>query len=675
MNACEIKIENNIPVVKTYPKLMQELLTYTNFDVIQSIDLYGITLLDEFKDLGIENPGLSNILGFIEQDYVNDSSPLNAEEKQLLLDLSLTQDENTSENFNDTFIQAFTVDGKFGIDLEKLEQSGIFSESELLEISDNIASLKTVYYKLLGSDQIIPKISTKYSIQTGSLEKQNPDKFLQNILDNYSGLTTEEQILDKARLIGDDIVLNNTSLIPQILKDVSNRQLLVQYETDEYSDSLAKKVQNNIFTQIEQTLDMNQDFTGFLNQVQFFREIDPLLFRQNRMMLDQYVRNLELQAQDFGINIDGFADISQNKTFDETVQMLDSLYNFIYDVQTQNPNLTESLSIYSTDHSNFFGLEPRYVEKSVEKLQKDGVYLHLETNQSDEIMFSQYGLINTGNGIYQKIQNNKTSEELYQIIFDNPGLLSKNVYSVSVKESNRDLILDDIDQYVSNRAKQYLTENSDIETLKRMVAYDILLDNTKTSNAKNFQGNLDLDAQRFLIDFNKTILKNPELKELFYFSNRGLESRQVIGDYTIRQLQNNLPQAAFRDLVKYAKISGNSSLEYLTNFENDLQPQNQRDFYANNLSELPVFEGDYYKENGLVVADSNQEFLKIKNELYEQVAPNVYGLVERNPRYFNSNLQKPEYDGSITVDKQKQEGGKISVQKVKEINSNEIEFC
>ena len=86
MNACEIKIENNIPVVKTYPKLMQELLTYTNFDVIQSIDLYGITLLDEFKDLGIENPGLSNILGFIEQDYINDTTPLDAREKQLLLD-------------------------------------------------------------------------------------------------------------------------------------------------------------------------------------------------------------------------------------------------------------------------------------------------------------------------------------------------------------------------------------------------------------------------------------------------------------------------------------------------------------------------------------------------------------------------------------------------------------
>lgn len=62
MKNCEIQIKKGIPVAKTYPGLMRDILKFTNFDIQQSMDLYGVTLLPEFQELQISNPELNNIL-------------------------------------------------------------------------------------------------------------------------------------------------------------------------------------------------------------------------------------------------------------------------------------------------------------------------------------------------------------------------------------------------------------------------------------------------------------------------------------------------------------------------------------------------------------------------------------------------------------------------------------
>ena len=240
------------------------------------------------------------------------------------------------------------------------------------------------------------------------------------------------------------------------------------------------------------------------------------------------------------------------------------------------------------------------------------------------------------------------------------------------------MIIEDIDKYISNQAKEYLTEQSDIEAIKKMVVYKILTNNTyKSSETKVYNGKMNLNPNTFLINFNKYLLKNPEIKSMFYISNRGLEAKGILGEYSTRQLQNELPQATFEDLVEYSKLSGNESLDYLTTFENDFKPaRNLRDFYANNLEQLQVYNLEYSEKDGYILTDSTSDFLRIRNELYENVAPNIYARVERDKRYINSGLTKPQYNNSIKEVKLKNsKENKISVKKVTDINNNEIEFC
>ena len=118
-------------------------------------------------------------------------------------------------------------------------------------------------------------------------------------------------------------------------------------------------------------------------------------------------------------------------------------------------------------------------------------------------------------------------------------------------------------------------------------------------------------------------------------------------------------------------------MNYFTNFNNDISPANSRDYYANNLSQLPIFDNNYQRSNGYVIANTNSEFLNIKNSLYEQVAPNVYAEVERDPRYINYDLKKPSYDNSVNSDLilKGQDMNEVKVTKMKNINDDIIEFC
>lgn len=681
MSTCEIRIVDGIPTVKTYPKLMREILTYTKFNIDQSMDLYGVTLLPEFQDMNISNPSLKNILSFVEQDQILEAGKLNKTDKQVLLDMSLVKQADTEIDIKDKFLKTFTnSEGMFEMNTDKIKSSNLFSESDILNLEDNVRTIRDLYYKLNNNTlpEILP-IQTDTIINTGiGLNKENPDIFLQNSYKNYSGLESISQIQEKAREIGDETLLNNPSLFGVVLQQVQDKQNLVQYETDEYGTDINLKTTNNPKIELEQTLDLYQDFSELLSKVQLLRELNPQIYRNNPEVILAHIQDIEEVSKDIGLNLNGLSQIMYSKSQSQIVDFADNLYNFLADAQTSNSEIESSMQEYVDEYLNFFEVVPENITKTVPKIESKGLFLHLETNLSEENIFVEKGLLKVGKNIYQKISDNKSLEELYNLLFQNSALLPPKTISVAIKESNRDMIIEDIDKYISNQAKEYLTEQSDIEAIKKMVVYKILTNNTyKSSETKVYNGKMNVDPNKFLINFNKYLLQNPEIKSMFYISNRGLEAKTILGEYSTRQLQNELPQATFEDLVEYSKLSGNESLDYLTTFENDFKPaRNLRDFYANNLEQLPVYNLEYSEKDGYILTDSTSDFLRIRNELYENVAPNIYARVERDKRYINSGLTKPQYNNSIKEVKLKNsKENKISVKKVTDINNNEIEFC
>ena len=675
MSKCEITFKNNIPVVKTYPKLMRELMVYTNNNISQALDLYGITLTDDFIDQNIY-PTLENILAFNNQDNILNSKQLTKENRNDILNISLVNNEVT--DFKKDFLETFTVNGVFGFNVDNIKKSQLFSEIDIVQLDniENIYKIKELYYKLSNTSEEFSTIKTDIIIGEGLFNKNNPDIILSEIYKNYAGLTTKKQILDKANDIGDYVLLNNPELIKKVLKEVRNKQEIPLYETDEYSGDLVAKT-DSTYTRLEQTVDISLDYTSLRSQVEFIKTIPIEYFATSPELIERYFDNIKKQSYDVGIDLLNIDEIFYSKTVNELLDFLDSYYNFLSDLENLNgESLEDSIRDFSESYDSFFNKENNEIKDVIDKINREGEFIKLETNRSEYKLFTENGLLKIDNNIYQKVDNNISIQDLYNILLENDFLLPKNTLSVKNTPLNRDILLEDLDKFISNKAQEYQTEYSDVVNLKKIAAYKLLLniDIKYTTVENGISKNIDVD--NFIIEFNKEIIKNKKLSDIFYISNRGIESRYNIGQYTYNFIKNELDTEMFNSLVSYSKLSGNESLKYISDMSPNNVILNKRDFYANNLHELDNFQGKYIKKGDLLYVKNNiNDFIKVKNSLYEKVDTNVYTKVNVSDRYMNYNLEKPYYEKTNFDEIVDNKGDKIKIKETKEINNNQIKFC
>ena len=674
MSKCEITFKNNVPVVKTYPKLMRELMVYTN-NISQALDLYGITLTDDFIDQNIY-PTLENILAFNNQDNILNSKQLTKENRNDILNISLV--DNEVIDFKKDFLETFTVNGVFGFNVDNIKKSQLFSEIDIVQLDniENIYKIKELYYKLSNTSEEFSTIKTDIIIGEGLFNKNNPDIILSEIYKNYAGLTTKKQILDKANDIGDYVLLNNPELIKKVLIEVRNKQEIPLYETDEYSGDLVVKT-DSTYTRLEQTVDVSLDYTSLRSQVEFIKTIPIEYFATSPQLIERYFDNIKKQSYDVGIDLLNIDEIFYSKTVNELLDFLDSYYNFLSDLENLNgESLEDSIRDFSESYDSFFNKENNEIKDVIDKINREGEFIKLETNRSEYKLFTENGLLKIDNNIYQKVDNNISIQDLYNILLENDFLLPKNTLSVKNTPLNRDILLEDLDKFISNKAQEYQTEYSDVVNLKKIAAYKLLLniDIKYTTVENGISKNIDVD--NFIIEFNKEIIKNKKLSDIFYISNRGIESRYNIGQYTYNFIKNELGTEMFNSLVSYSKLSGNESLKYISDMSPNNVILNKRDFYANNLHELDNFQGKYIKKGDLLYVKNNiNDFIKVKNSLYEKVDTNVYTKVNVSDRYMNYNLEKPYYEKTNFDEIVDNKGDKIKIEETKEINNNQIKFC
>ena len=688
MSTCEIIFnKNNIPEVKTYPLLFKEIMNYYDGNVDNALSLYGMTMTDEFKDLKIKKPNLEDLLLFSD-NFDSYSKKLDKDDIILFTDLTLNTED--VDNLKDKFVDAFSKEGIFDIDKKRLKESKLFTDNDIEFIInlDDIKPLQSLYYGLKNGNDEFQNIVSEYIISKDGMTKINPDGFYKWAMTNYIGIQSKNDVYNKALSINDDIVVDNPQIIETIEKDIKNKQKLQSYETEEYREEVVNKKDGDTKTTLMLTLDVDQDFTSILDQLTFLitRKID--VFVDNIDQIQKYLNNLEIQFAEKGIDMSNFSEIGVNKSYNELQDFIGSLYNFLLDLQNKDvESLNETIEDFSNKYDLFFGKQTMNETKIAEKMDEDSVYLYLETNLDEETLFKNNSIIKFSKNIYQKITDNLELDELYELIYQNPNLLPKEVYSVKIEDKNKDIILEDIDEYVTNESKKILTPNSDNNIIKKIQAYKILngidLDQDYTENLNNsyLQGKW-INPKEFLIDFNKKILKNKKLKDIFYFSNRGLEARYM-GEYTKKQLEIELTDREFKDLQQYALLSDNDSISYLKP-EYELMEISDvnilRNYYANNIEKLKELENPYQiLGTTIIVKNVNDNFIKVKGELYEKIKEGVYELVKNiDYRYKNYNLKKPKLslsnieDYVSNIDNSRDD---IKIKKNNKIENEEIEFC
>lgn len=687
---CELEIQIDGSVkAKTHPSLFNRAVDYYEGDVEKAMELYGVSLTDEFKELGIENPTLQQLITFSNQ--LKRESPLTNQDIQSLIDITLST--KKEYEVQDKFVEAFTVGGNFGINEAQLRKSGIFTEEQILDFLDmeDVSSLQELYHKLTDYTGSVENIETPFKIVDENGNVINPDIVVGEFLENYAGLTTKEEIMEKADQINDETVLSNPELIPAILEEVSNKTAAVTYVYDKNSKEVTKKAANDLKVSLEQSLDVTQDFGGLLDQLNFLINLPIEVYAYDLPTVQLYLESLENQMANYGINIKNISETASNKSYNDFQNFVTSFYNFIYDVSSQDgKSVQETINDFVDVYNEYFEVKPEYVNTYIAKNRVDGKPMVVENGHAaEDLLFAEKGVVNMRDDVYKKVKRNKTYDELLNVLHANPSLIPSEVFTTKVSEENKDINKKDIDNYLSAGIEDYV-ENSNIDIYKELRAYKLILGSetfNKKSNANvDTVMDIDIDPKKFISTFVKETFFDPNLSKIFYISPNGLESRIPIGEYTNRYLQNYLSIGMYNGLKQYAAISGNASLKGLIETPVESPTINDgvlRDFYANNLSELPEFTGEVtLKENALLTNLDNNDFIKFRGELYEKVRDGVYGKVElRNEDgYIQYNLSKPTVASSISQDnsiKDISESENVKPQ-VKRVNINKddnIEFC
>ena len=690
IKGCELEIQIDGSVkAKTHPSLFNRAVDYYEGDVERAMELYGVSLTDEFKELGIENPSLQQLITFSNQ--LKRESPLTNQDIQSLIDITLS---NKKEyEVQDKFVEAFTVEGNFGINEAQLRKSGIFTEEQILDFLDmeDVSSLQELYHKLTDYTGSVENIETPFKIVDESGNVINPDIVVGEFLENYAGLTTKEEIMEKADQINDETVLSNPELIPAILEEVSNKTAAVTYVYDKNSKEVTKKAANDLKVSLEQSLDVTQDFGGLLDQLNFLINLPIEVYAYDLPTVQLYLESLENQMANYGINIKNISETASNKSYNDFQNFITSFYNFIYDVSSQDgKSVQETINDFVDVYNEYFEVEPEYVNTYITKNRVDGKPVVVENGHAaEDLLFAEKGVVNMRDDVYKKVKRNKTYDELLNVLHANPSLIPSEVFTTKVSEENKDINKKDIDNYLSVGIEDYV-ENSNIDIYKELRAYKLILGSetfNKKSNANvDTVMDIDIDPKKFTSVFVKETFFDPNLNKIFYIGPSGIESRIPIGEYTNRYLQNYLSRGMYNGLKQYAAISGNASLKGLIETPVESPTINDgvlRDFYANNLSELPEFTGEVtLKENALLTNLDNNDFIKFRGELYEKVRDGVYGKVElRNEDgYIQYNLSKPTVANSISQDNSikdisESENVKPQVKRVKLNKDDNIEFC
>lgn len=687
---CELEIQIDGSVkAKTHPSLFNRAVDYYEGDVERAMELYGVSLTYEFKELGIKNPTLQQLITFSNQ--LKRESPLTNQDIQSLIDITLS---NKKEyEVQDKFVEAFTVEGNFGINEVQLRKSGIFTEEQILDFLDmeDVSSLQELYHKLTDYTGSVENIETPFKIVDESGNVVNPDIVVGEFLENYAGLTTKEEIMEKADNINDETVLSNPELIPAILEEVSNKTAAVTYVYDKNSKEVTKKAANDLKVSLEQSLDITQDFGGLLDQLNFLINLPIEVYAYDLPTVQLYLESLENQMANYGINIKNISETASNKSYNDFQNFITSFYNFIYDVSSQDgKSVQETINDFVEVYNEYFEVEPEYVNTYITKNRVDGKPMVVENGHAaEDLLFAEKGVVNMRDDVYKKVKRNKTYDELLNVLHANPSLIPSEVFTTKVSEENKDINKKDIDNYLSAGIEDYV-ENSNIDIYKELRAYKLILGSetfNKKSNANvDTVMDIDIDPKKFISTFVKETFFDPNLNKIFYIGPSGIESRIPIGEYTNRYLQNYLSRGMYNGLKQYAAISGNSSLKGLIETPVESPTINDgvlRDFYANNLSELSEFTGEVtLKENALLTNLDNNDFIKFRGELYEKVRDGVYGKVElRNEDgYIQYNLSKPIVANSISQDNSikdisESENVKPQVKRVNISKDDNIEFC
>ena len=625
MNKCEISVGNGLPEASTYPELMKSLLEYTNFDTSKAINLYGISLLEDYNKV-VESPNdLNSFLRYVQSKNIEGSV---LKSKDSIYFNTLLNQSDDSINFKEEFIKTFSNEGLYEFNYHKI----LDGKLDINDPQNNKKSLENIFYYLL-------KTESDFETYDSPLE-QKEDYQIFNLKVDFANIQDRKELIQRAVELDNSEVINNVETQDWLLDFNKNKTFVPKmFITDTME---LKPTTDNISNRLMASLDVSQDFSTIKESLSYFiGNFEELIVAEDEENLEKFTKSLERNLVNKGFPMNNLSDTLLNSNIENSQNFLGSLYNFLEDIESMDSNISDSLYELSLEYNNFFNVsnEPTLLE--IDKVEDSESIFHVKTNLSDAKMFSNFGLVSIGDNLYK----------IYTV--------SNIDYNEYYNDDMRNDFLDSFE------------EGDNVDEVKALVVMRSLSPVSLKSVGidSRYYRDVSVEYENFLTDFNKLLLKNEYLAEMFSFTENGLEAKTQISDFSVNLLKSELEENVFKALQDYALISGNESLSSLLPEFSPIFEKNDdiyRNFILNNPKNLLSLKSDYKKVGDIIVADGvSDNFIKVDGNIYERVEGNDFvKLPKSDVKVFNA--VKPQIEINQTEKEISEQNVEIIVDKTKQ---------
>ena len=625
MNKCEISVGNGLPEASTYPELMKSLLEYTNFDTSKAINLYGISLLEDYNKV-VESPNdLNSFLRYVQSKNIEGSV---LKSKDSIYFNTLLNQSDDSINFKEEFIKTFSNEGLYEFNYHKI----LDGKLDINDPQNNKKSLENIFYYLL-------KTESDFETYDSPLE-QKEDYQIFNLKVDFANIQDRKELIQRAVELDNSEVINNVETQDWLLDFNKNKTFVPKmFITDTME---LKPTTDNISNRIMASLDVSQDFSTIKESLSYFiGNFEELIVAEDEENLEKFTKSLERNLVNKGFPMNNLSDTLLNSNIENSQNFLGSLYNFLEDIESMDSNISDSLYELSLEYNNFFNVsnEPTLLE--IDKVEDSESIFHVKTNLSDAKMFSNFGLVSIGDNLYK----------IYTV--------SNIDYNEYYNDDMRNDFLDSFE------------EGDNVDEVKALVVMRSLSPVSVKLNEidSRYYRDVSIEYEDFLTNFNKLLLKNEGLNDMFSFTENGLEAKNQISDFSVNMLKSELDENTFKALQDYALISRNESLSSLLPEFSPIFEKNDdiyRNFILNNPKNLLSLKSDYKKVGDIIVADGvSDNFIKVDGNIYERVEGNDFvKLPKSDIKVFNA--VKPQIEINQTEKEISEQNVEIIVDKTKQ---------
>ena len=655
----------------TPSKLYKDLLDYFENEE-QALNLWSETETEAFKAISIRKPQkeitLTDVLTF--RDTINSlDRKMTLEQKSEVRSIMKNYGYSSLSELYKELVSIFKPNGTFTVNNERAINSELYSQEDLKDLDllavnqfliniegellhgdiYNTEGRREVGYR----DNISPK--TSLGIAPYFSETTIKEELVQNIKDFsnteeiYKAVSELPYIAFTERFFSDSIFADKFINEVQGLKQIPTLSISINGEIKLLTDLNDTTVRN--------TIRDDKSSIAIEASLEYLESVDEVLWDKHNDAIKEIVRKAEEKAIDANIDIIGLSDLSQNRD-----AILDTLW--YVNKALQDPVVSQSALI--TQLEKYL---PKPQNKVVEKIPSKYARLNIVTinaQLTDNELFSRFGLIKIGEGLYHNVKKDANPSELYEYIYNKvvqgaieiPAkfITTPNYKSIEAKKS----FLKDIETFINARDLGINVEARELVSLyqvafKHSPAVKVDVKN-KLKNLAGITTDTAYLKEGFVSDFYNYILtekaKNSQVYRdtLQYFN---ITDR----DISLTKRVDSLNGVVFkRDLEEYIRLKGDTVMDYLlpvsSNTDADVQNALQAVNFPETLKSIeqlalkPIKDGDMYIASKSVVEDYFRDGKQVYKSTFVDSKNKVFVPINSNQDvsvYYNTNT-KFSYD-------------------------------